>query len=387
MTVRVALIGANGHGRWHRRSIAELQAAGALRLVAVAEPAPLDPDPPLLPDTAVFTDHRELLARVRPDVVVIASPPHTHLPITLDALAAGSDVLLEKPPVRTLDEHIELTDAVGRTGRICQVGFQALGSAASAKLFRAIADRKLGTVTAVATVASWRRDESYYARAPWAGRRVVDGRPVVDGALANPLAHALMQCLAAADAAGAGLPLSMLLERYRTRDIEADDTTFARLTFDGGLRLMAAVTLAGEDFIAGEVIVRGTAGRAILEYPTDKLALRGDPAPVLVPGRTGLLANLLAHRADRAIPLVVPLSRTESFTAVLQALTSPELAAPTLLGPPHAETHGAERTIPGINAILRRAAASLALPSEMDIPWSQKPNLVRIPRTRRPAIP
>ena len=208
---------------------------------------------------------------------------------------------------------------------------------------------------------------------------------MVDGALANPLAHALMQCLAAADAAGAGQPLSMQLERYRTRDIEADDTTFARITFDGGLRLMAAVTLAGEDFIAGEVIVRGTAGRAILEYPTDRLALRGDPEPVAVPGRTSLLENLLAHRADPAIPLLVPLSRTASFTAVLQALTSPELAAPTRLGPPHAETHGAERVIPGINAVLRQAARSLALPSEMDVPWARKPALVRIPAARRTA--
>jgi len=385
VTPRVALVGANGHGRWHRRSIAELQAAGALRLVAVAEPQPLDPDPPLPPDTAVFTDHRELLATARPDVVVIPSPPHTHLPITLDALAAGSDVLLEKPPVRDLTEHAELTDAVRRTGRLCQVGFQALGSAASAALFRTIADQKLGTITAVATIASWRRDDAYYARAPWAGRRTVEGRPVVDGALANPLAHALMQCLAAADAAGAGQPLSMHLERYRTRDIEADDTTFARLTFDGGLRLMAAVTLAGEDFIAGEVIVRGTAGRAILEYPTDRLALRGDPEPVLVPGRTGLLENLLAHRTDPEIPLIVPLTRTESFTAVLQALTSPDLTAPTRLEPPHAERRGAECVIPGINAVLRQAAASLALPSEMDIPWAQKPTLVRIPPIHRHA--
>jgi predicted dehydrogenase len=386
MTPRVALIGANGHGRWHRRTIAELQAAGVLRLVAVAEPNPLDPDPPLPPDAAVFTGHRELLAAARPDVVVIASPPHTHLAIALDVLAAGSDVLLEKPPVRTLAEHAELTEAARRAGRLCQVGFQALGSAASAKLFQAIGDRRLGTVTAVATVASWRRDDAYYARAPWAGRRTVAGRPVVDGALANPLAHALMQCLAAADAAGAGHPLSMHLERYRTRDIEADDTTFARITFDGGLRLMAAVTLAGEDFIAGEVIVRGTAGRAVLEYPTDRLALRGDPEPLPVPGRTNLLENLLDHRADPAIPLVVPLSRTESFTAVLQALTSPELAQPTLIGPPHAEAHGGDRVIPGINAILRRAAASLALPSDLDVPWAHHPTLIRIPSSsRRPA--
>ena len=47
MTTTVALIGANGHGRWHRRRIAELQAAGRVRLVALADPQPIDPDPPV----------------------------------------------------------------------------------------------------------------------------------------------------------------------------------------------------------------------------------------------------------------------------------------------------------------------------------------------------
>jgi hypothetical protein len=111
--------------------------------------------------------------------------------------------------------------------------------------------------------------------------------------------------------------------------------------------------------------------------------LRGDPEPLHVPGRTSLLENLIAHRADPAVPLVVPLSRTESFTAVLQALTSPDLAAPTLIEPPHAERQGAERVVPGINAVLRRAAGSLALPSELDVPWARKPALVRIPAGRR----
>ncbi|WP_212989372.1 Gfo/Idh/MocA family protein [Actinoplanes auranticolor] len=381
MTVKVALIGANGHGRSHRRRIAELERTGSVRLVALADVQAIDPDPPVPPGAAVFTGHRELLAAATPDVVVICTPPHTHLPIALDALAAGCDVLLEKPPVPTVEAHVTLQAAVRSSGRSCQVGFQALGSLAAQTLFDAVRAGRLGTIGNVATVASWRRDDAYYARAPWSGRRIVDGRPVLDGALVNPLAHAVMQSLAVAAAAGAGEPVLLEAERYRTRDIEVDDTAFARITFSGGLRLLAAATLAGEDFIAGEVIVTGSQGRGVLEYPTDRLDLPGITGP---PGRIDLLENLVAHRRDRAgVALVAPLERTAAFTAVVQALTGPGAAPPALLDDSFVEPVGAgpERVqvIRGINAVLREAAESLKLPSESGVAWAVPAYTVDVP--------
>jgi predicted dehydrogenase len=363
----VALIGANGHGQHHRRHIATLP---GVRLVALADPRPIDPDPPVPDGTEVFTDHRELLARVGPDVAVICTPPPTHLPIATDALRAGCDVLLEKPPVQTLAEHRALAAVVRETGRSCQVGFQALGSRAAARLWEAVSRED---VSRIAAVASWQRDDAYYARAPWAGRRTLGGRTVVDGALVNPLAHAVMQCLATAAAAGAGAPVGCAAERYRTRPIETDDTAVARLTLDGGLRILAAVTLAGEDHIAGEIIVDGTAGRAVLEYPTDRLALPGQPELREVGGRTDLLENLIAHRADPSVPLLAPLSRTEPFTTVVEWLTAPDLPPPVLLGPPHVEDRGGVRVIRGINAVLRSCAEEMALPSELGVTWAAPP--------------
>ena len=381
MTATVALIGANGHGRSHRRRIGELEAAGIVRLVGLADVRPIEPDPPVPAGARAFTDHRELLARTRPDVVVICTPPHTHLPIALDALDAGCDLLLEKPPVPTRAAHATLHAAVLAAGRACQVGFQALGSRAAQTLFDAVAAGRLGALDSVATVASWRRDDAYYARAPWSGRRVVDGRPVLDGALVNPLAHAVMQSLAVAAAAGAGEPVRLEAERYRTRDIEVDDTAFARITFGDGLRMLAAVTLAGEDFIAGEVIVTGRAGRAVLEYPTDRLDLPGLTGP---PGRVDLLENLLAHRADRAgVALVAPLERTADFTAVVQALTGPGADAPALIDDsfiaPVGEGPGRVQVVTGIDAVLREAAESLKLPSESGVPWAVPAYSVEVP--------
>jgi predicted dehydrogenase len=310
---------------------------------------------------------------------VVCTPPHTHLPIALDCLAAGADVLLEKPPVLCIAEHRELAAALAATGRACQVGFQALGSAALAELTGAVRAGRLGSVTGIATVAAWQRPDGYYARAPWAGRRTLHVRPVLDGALANPLAHAVMQCLAVAEAVGDGpvQPVRIEVERYRVRPIEVDDTATLRVRSRSGPPVVAAVTLAGEDLIAGEVIVTGTAGRAVLEYPTDRLLLPGDAAPREVPGRRGLLENLLAHRADPVgVPLIAPLARTAPFTAVLEAVTAaPE---PTPLGGDLVTATGAgpDRvlTVRGVNRLLRRAAEEGALLSELRVPWAVRPH-------------
>ncbi|WP_405432350.1 Gfo/Idh/MocA family protein [Micromonospora sp. NBC_00617] len=373
----VAVIGANGHGHWHRRVIAPLHADGRLRLVALVDVQPVrdEREAPVPIGVGVFTDHRAMLAVARPEVVVICTPPHTHLPIARDALEAGADLLLEKPPVLSLAEHDELTDALAATGRVAQVGFQALGSAALTALTDGLAAGRLGAVTGIATVATWQRPDAYYTRSPWAGRRSVDGRPVLDGALANPFAHAVMQCLAVAEALGGAppWPVAIEVERYRVRPIEVEDTAVLRVRFRAGPPVLAAVTLASEEFVAGEVVVTGTTGQAVLEYPTDRLRLPGDVVTRRVPGRRGLLENLLAHRVDpAAVPLIAPLARTAPFTALLDALrAAPE---PRLLDGELVDVvgDGDERVlrIRGVVAVLRRAAEQGALPSEQGVPWA-----------------
>ncbi|WFE35996.1 Gfo/Idh/MocA family oxidoreductase [Micromonospora sp. WMMD975] len=383
---RVALVGVNGHGRWHRRVIAALHAAGRLRLVALVDVRPPEdePDAPTPPGTRIFTDHLAMLAASRPDAVVVCTPPHTHLPIARDVLAAGADLLLEKPPVLDLAEHRALRAASAAAGRAVQVNFQALGSAALTALTGALTAGRLGPVTGIATVAAWQRPDAYYARSPWAGRRSVDGRPAVDGALANPLAHAVMQCLAVAESVtGAPVrPTRIEVERYRVRPIEVDDTTILRLTPHAGPPVLAALTLAAEEHVAGDVLVTGERGRAVLEYPTDRLRLPGDTHPRTVPGRQGLLANLLDHRAT-GVPLIAPLARTEPFTAVLDALRdAPE---PTRLDgdPVRAVGDGPQRVrvIRGVNAVLRAAAETGVLPSEAGVPWAVRPHDVHLPTT------
>ncbi|MFG1882646.1 Gfo/Idh/MocA family protein [Micromonospora sp. NPDC049102] len=373
----VAVVGANGHGHWHRRGIAPLHADGRLRLVALVDVQPVrdEREAPVPPGVGVFTDHRAMLAATRPEVVVICTPPHTHLPIARDAVAAGADLLLEKPPVLSLAEHHELTDTLAAAGRLAQVGFQALGSAALTALTDALAAGRLGTVTGISTVAAWQRPDAYYTRSRWAGRRSLDGRPVLDGALANPFAHAVMQCLAVAEALGGAppWPVAIEVERYRVRPIEVEDTAVLRVRFRAGPPVLAAVTLASPEFVAGEVVVTGMSGQAVLEYPTDRLRLPGDAVTRRVPGRRGLLENLLAHRIDpAAVPLIAPLARTAPFTALLDALrAAPE---PRLLDDDLIDSvgDGGERIrhLRRVVDVLRRCAERGSLPSELGVPWA-----------------
>ncbi|GIE35992.1 oxidoreductase [Actinoplanes italicus] len=369
MTTRVALIGAGGHGLSHRRVLQRLSDAGQAEVVGLCDRQPVEPHPDApLPGVPFFTDHTTLLAVARPEVVIICTPPHTHLAIALDVLAAGADLLLEKPPVMSPAEHTTLAAAVERTGRICQVGFQALGSAALAELCVAAPAGEIGVTGA------WWRPDTYYRRAPWAGKRTVDGRPVLDGALVNPFAHALMQSLVVADACEPGFgPVSIELERYRTRDIETDDTTFLRLTGTGERRITVAVTLASPVFIAGEIRV----GDAVLEYPTDRLRLPGEPEFQHVPGRIGLMENLLEHRRDPSAPLLAPLARTAGFTAVVEAIVA--APPPAEIGSRWLEPHpdGGGSIVPGIDRLVREMTDTGRLPSESGVPWA-RPGL-RIP--------
>lgn len=359
----IVVIGAGGHGLWHRRRIAAR--AGRVRLAGLCDIAPVasEPDAPIPDGTPVLTDHRELLRVARPDIVVVCTPPHTHLPIAADALRAGADLLLEKPPVTSLAEHRKLTDLLAETGRSCQVNFQALGSPALRRLRTAMAEGDLGEPLSIGVAGAWRRPDEYYRRSAWAGKSTMDGRPSLDGALANPFAHAVMQALAVA---GSGVPSGIEVERFRARDIEVDDTACLRLTFHGGPTITIAVTLCGETAkIEGGITVRGTKGEAFYEYPTDRLSLPGRE-PETVAGRVDLLDDLIAHR-EHGTPLLAPLSATEPFTAVIEAVA----AAPVIAIPEgHVDSDGPFATVVGVNAVVEAAAANSALFSELPAPWA-----------------
>jgi hypothetical protein len=143
-------------------------------------------------------------------------------------LEAGSDVLLEKPPVVSTAQHDALMAACRRHNRVCQVGFQNMAGAPMQRLLELISAGRLGTVRDIVVTGAWIRRDGYYARSPWAGRRMLDEMVVADGAATNPFAHAVMNALAIAGAVDPdGTPVGLDVESYRCRNIATDDTVSA----------------------------------------------------------------------------------------------------------------------------------------------------------------
>ncbi len=64
-----------------------------------------------------FTNHREMLDTVRPDVVHILTPPQTHASLATDCLNAGCHVLVEKPVTPSHAEFQRLRATAEHTGQ------------------------------------------------------------------------------------------------------------------------------------------------------------------------------------------------------------------------------------------------------------------------------
>ena len=65
-----------------------------------------------------FQNHHELIALPEVDIVHIATPPHWHGIISIDAAKAGKDIWCEKPMTRTIGEGKRVVEAVKQYGRM-----------------------------------------------------------------------------------------------------------------------------------------------------------------------------------------------------------------------------------------------------------------------------
>lgn len=74
-------------------------------------------------DCAVYQDFREVLARKDIDAVVISTPDHWHVPMSIMALQAGKHVFSEKPSL-TIEEGRRLVEAVEASGKVFQWGVE-----------------------------------------------------------------------------------------------------------------------------------------------------------------------------------------------------------------------------------------------------------------------
>jgi len=366
----IVLAGARGHGRWHLRNIRRLQDKGLVRLAGICELTPLTEEEyeGQLPEQSA--DFGALLDSTGAAVAVICTPIPTHTDLALAAAARGVHILLEKPPAPSYAEFRRMADGVAAAGVVCQIGFQSLGSGAVPAIRKLVAEGALGEVVGIGGAGAWARDEAYYRRAPWAGKRRVNGVDVVDGVLTNPLAHAVATALALDGSTRAEDVTGIETELLRANDIESDDTSCVRVTTAKG-RITVAVTLCAERPGEPYVVVHGTSGRITFWYKQDRVLVQrsGHGPQEIEYGRTDLLENLVEHLTDGAELLVAPES-TGAFMKIVEAIR--QAPDPVALPADAWDLMPAEnrRVVHGIDGLVAAAADTLALYSELGASWA-----------------
>ncbi|MGR4878224.1 Gfo/Idh/MocA family protein [Streptomyces sp. LARHCF249] len=370
----VVLAGARGHGRSHLLNIRRLERLGLVRLAGVCELRPLgaeELDGFGTPDQS--SDLDALMASTGARIAVISTPIQTHTDLALTAARHGAHVLLEKPPAPSYAEFRRMAQGVAAAGTACQIGFQSLGSHAVPAIRRLIEEGHIGELLGVGAAGAWVRDEAYFRRAPWAGQRVLDGVDVVDGALTNPLAHAVATALALAGSTRAEDVESIEAELLRANAIASDDTSCVRISTTTGSRVTVAATLCAETDSEPYVMVHGSRGRVTFWYRQDRVLLQraGHGPEEVVHGRTDLLENLVGHVTDGEA-LRVPPAQTGAFMRVVEAirLAPDPVALPEAYWHTEAGASAPRRVVDGIGKLVDTSAHTLGLYSELDAPWT-----------------
>ena len=116
-----------------------------------------------------YTDLETLLAREKPDLVNICTPPGTHYALTVQCLEAGAWVLCEKPLCESLEQMDGLDAAERRTGRYVSSVFQWRFGAAGQFFHRQIRSNAFGKPLVGLCNTTWYRGLDYYA-VPWRGK-------------------------------------------------------------------------------------------------------------------------------------------------------------------------------------------------------------------------
>lgn len=122
MSISVAIVGA---GRMGKRHVTNLTGIADASIVAVADVVRDAADMLAEPSGAtVFTDYREMLEHVKPDLVYFCTPAFDHAEQVTFAAERGVNVFVEKPLATTVAGAKAAADAVERHGILCTVGYQ-----------------------------------------------------------------------------------------------------------------------------------------------------------------------------------------------------------------------------------------------------------------------
>ncbi len=289
------MVGLGPGSQPHLKSLQDLSARVELRWAVCRHPDKADRT--FLPSTVQVTaDLSRALSDPEVDMAIVATPPATHLPITLECLARGKHILLEKPLEVSFERSQELVARAGRSSLSFGVVLQHRFRPGSIRLRALLAEGKLGSVQAASVRVPWWRPQEYYDQAG-RGSLQRDG----GGVLLTQAIHSLdlFRSLVGVSVVEAAQVLTTSIHRMETEDYAS-----ALVRLANGAPGSVFATTAMYPGAAETIEIIGELGSAVLTGGDLTVSFRsGERIVVKSDGGTGGGANVMdfPHDAHRAL--------------------------------------------------------------------------------------
>ncbi|MCX6570579.1 MAG: Gfo/Idh/MocA family oxidoreductase [Candidatus Aminicenantes bacterium] len=383
--VSVVLVGVGGMGTVYVRELLEKKDGGLFRIAGAVDPQPnrcrqyVEMRAMGVPCFVSLTDfYRNRMA----ELAILSSPIQCHKPQTCFALAKGSHVLCEKPAAATIQDVREMIGAEKAAARWAAVGYQWSFSSAVQALKKDVMSGLFGRAKRMKCLYLWPRDEAYYRRNDWAGKkRDAEGAWVLDSPAQNAMAHDLhnMFYVLGKETDSSAEPVEVEAELYRANGIENFDTAAVRARTGEGVEVLFLASHASNED-------KGP----VLRFEFEKAVVRCDSRT------SGLWAEFPdGTRKDYGVPDAEPMNKLWQSIASVRDGTRPlcglEAAAGQTLcmngmqdsmpdvhdfpaGLVRAvEAEGRRRmVVEGLDETFENCYEAGRLPSEMGVPWSAK---------------
>ena len=134
----------------------------------------------------IFSDYKEMLEKIKPELTAIATISGTHGEIALYCAENSYNFMVEKPMAMSIAEAEKVIAAVEKSGVTAGVCHQNRFNIAVQELRHAIDDNRFGKLSHGSVHIRWCRDADYYNQDDWRGKWASDG-----GALMNQCIHGI----------------------------------------------------------------------------------------------------------------------------------------------------------------------------------------------------
>ncbi len=138
-------------------------------------------------NVAVYTDWEKMIREADIDVCHICTPHYLHVPMAVECLRRGINVLTEKPCADNVENGEKLLREAEKSTAQCGVCFQNRYNLTSRVLKQKLDSGEYGKILGARAFVTWHREDGYYTESGWRGKIATEG----GGVMMNQAIHTL----------------------------------------------------------------------------------------------------------------------------------------------------------------------------------------------------